>query len=487
MYYSYSNLQMREADERTIRGGTSQETLMARAGSVLANVVRSACQKMQVDTPLFVCGGGNNGGDGFVAAELLRRQGFNSAVLCMAKKFSSACARERERFGGEIYEREVRMRCPIVVDCVFGTGLNRPPEGEYRAMIEWIVRNGGYVISADIPSGLSDGGVAYFPHVTAGETVCFGQWKHALLLESGRDIAGKVTLADIGISAEGGAQVWEDSDVNAFFPKRKNNCHKGSFGTASIVGGRGNASGAIFLAAGASLKSGAGYTKLYLDGELYPFAIGKLPACVLKKLEKIDGELLSSDCIAIGMGAGVSEGLYELICALLASYRGMLLLDADALNTLAKFGLQPLRKKACKVVLTPHLKEFCRLSGLSLEEVKSDMVGTCKAFACDMGVTVLLKSNSSVISDGERVAINVEGSPTLAKGGSGDVLSGFLAGTLARGVSPLEACCVSSYLLGRSGKLAASEMGEYSPDGTDVISYLPKAILSLTQGNNRIV
>ena len=128
---------------------------------------------------------------------------------------------------------------------------------------------------------------------------------------------------------------------------------------------------------------------------------------------------------------------------------------------------------------TPHPKEFSRLAECSVGEVLADPVGMARAFAARFGVTVVLKNNRSVIADGTRVAINPTGSPALAKGGSGDVLSGILAGTCARGVPPFEAACVASYLLGRSGEIAARELGEYAPDPTDVIARIPQAILSL--------
>ncbi len=488
MLYSYSNEQMRRADERTIESGTPQKSLMARAGRALADCVKAAAERLGVQDMLFVCGGGNNGGDGFVAAELLRREGYSPSVLCLAEKLSPACEEEMKNYHGELFCKAVRRRYLLVVDCVLGTGLSRAPEGSAKEGIEFILRNGGYVVSADIPSGLSSGGIAFYPCVKADETVCMGLMKNALLLESGSDYAGKVSVVDIGItSTEQGAEIWQEEEVSAFFPKRKNHVNKGNFGTASILSQRERLSGAIFLSAGACLKTGVGYTKLFVTERAYGDAVGKIPACMLKLLPENGDEVLRSSAITLGMGEGVSEELYSLIRAILCAYEGTLILDADALNTLAKYGVEVLRQKKCKVILTPHIKEFSRLSGRSVEMVKSDMVGTAKEFARDMGVTLLLKSNASVITDGERVAINVVGSPALAKGGSGDVLSGILAGTVARGVAPFEACAVSAYLLGISGVLAAEEMGEYSPDGTDIISYLPKAILSLTQANNRTV
>ena len=479
MKYAYSNQQMRRFDEAAIAAGTPALMLMERAGRALAQAVSEACHRLGAGDALFVCGGGNNGGDGFVAARILHEAGEEVAVLCLAQKFSPDCAAVKAQYKGELLGRIPRRRYALIVDCLFGTGLARPVEGESAALVDFINGSGAYVIACDLPSGLMEGGIAGETCVRADETVTMGQLKQALLLSDGADVAGKISVADIGIPAvENGAEVWENADVKAFFPRRRSNTHKGSYGTACILAG-GAYSGAAFLAAGACLKSGAGYTKLCVSGELYPHAIGKLPAAVLREYKAIDGDILGADALAVGMGSGVSEQLYVYIAELLTNYTGTLVLDADALNTISAYGTEVLSKRACRVVLTPHPKEFSRLAECSVKEVLADPVGMAKEFAARFGVTVLLKNNRSVITDGVRVAVNPTGSPSLAKGGSGDVLSGLLVGTCARGVQPFEAACVASYLLGRAGELAAREMGEYAPDPSDTIAFLAAAQTSL--------
>lgn len=479
MKYAYSNQQMRRFDEAAIAAGTPALMLMERAGKALAQAVSEACHRLGAGDALFVCGGGNNGGDGFVAARILHEAGEEVAVLCLAQKFSPDCAAVKAQYKGELLGRIPRRRYALIVDCLFGTGLARPVEGESAALVDFINGSGAYVIACDLPSGLMEGGIAGETCVRADETVTMGQLKQALLLSDGADVAGKISVADIGIPAvENGAEVWENADVKAFFPRRRSNTHKGSYGTACILAG-GAYSGAAFLAAGACLKSGAGYTKLCVSGELYPHAIGKLPAAVLREYKAIDGDILGADALAVGMGSGVSEQLYVYIAELLTNYTGTLVLDADALNTISAYGTEVLSKRACRVVLTPHPKEFSRLAECSVKEVLADPVGMAKEFAARFGVTVLLKNNRSVITDGVRVAVNPTGSPSLAKGGSGDVLSGLLVGTCARGVQPFEAACVASYLLGRAGELAAREMGEYAPDPSDTIAFLAAAQTSL--------
>lgn len=479
MKFAYGNQQMRRFDAAAIAGGTPSLTLMERAGEALADAVRAALSRARGGDALFVCGGGNNGGDGFVAARILHEAGEDVAVLCTAKAFSSDCAAVKAKYKGELLCRIPRRRYAVIVDCLFGTGLSRAIEGEDAALVSFINGSGAYVVACDLPSGLKEGGIAGEVCVRADETVTMGQLKQALLLSDGADVCGAVRTAPIGIDAdEAGAEVWEDGDVRAFFPKRRSNTHKGCYGAACILAG-GAYSGAAFLAAGACLKSGAGYTKLCVTQELYPHAVGRLPAAILRAFKALDGDILACDAVAAGMGSGVSEKLYVHIAELLTNYTGTLVLDADALNTIAAYGTEVLARHACSVVLTPHPKEFSRLAECSVSEVLADPVGMARAFAARFGVTVVLKNNRSVIADGTRVAINPTGSPALAKGGSGDVLSGILAGTCARGVPPFEAACVASYLLGRSGEITARELGEYAPDPTDVIARIPQAILSL--------
>lgn len=478
MYYAYSNEEAREADRRTIESGVPVRDLMERAGKSLADAVQGAMHRLGVGDALFVCGGGNNGGDGFVAARMLAERGECVSVLCMADRFSAECDRAKGLYRGEVTGRIPKRRYALVVDCLLGTGLSRPPEGDTAALIDFINASGAYVIACDLPSGLTENGIAFASCVRANETVTMGFMKSALLLSDGADTAGKVSVAEIGISSEGGAQVWEDRDVRAYFPKRKSNVHKGSFGSASVLAG-GSISGAAFLSAGACLKSGAGYTRLCVSNRHYAAAVGKLPAAILKEFNAIDGEILSSNCLALGMGSGVSEQLYARLVELLPEYSGTLVLDADALTTIATYGAEILKSKSCNVIVTPHPKEFARLTGKSVKEVLASPLSLAKEFAREYGVTVVLKNNRTVITDGARTAINVTGSPALAKGGSGDVLSGLLAGTCARGVLPYEASCVACYLLGRAGEIAAEQMGEYAPCATDIIDCIPAAMKSL--------
>ncbi len=480
MYQSYSNKEAWEGDRKAVIGGVRTRELMERAGEALAGKVAAAMDRLGAKEALFVLGEGNNAGDGFVAARILSEQGRDVKALCLSDKFSPECAIVKMRYKGEIFTRIPKKTFPVIVDCLFGTGLKRPPEGEYARLIS-MMNAGGYVISCDLPSGLSENGMAYSPCVFADETLSIGCMKNALLLNEGADRSGKVSVADIGVDyGEGGAEVWEDEDVKAFFPKKHSNVNKGMFGKACIVTS-GARMGAAMLAASASLRSGAGYTMLRVPERLCVTAATALPSCIVEDFNALDDGMFSSDSLAIGMGSGVSKGLYSIVTQLLNGYRGTLILDADALSALSEFGLKPLEHKSCEVVLTPHPKEFARLCGLSVKDVLENALAISQKFAQQYGVTLVFKNNRTVITNGVRTAINSTGSPALAKCGSGDVLAGFLAGTCARGLSAFDAACVSCYVFGRAGELAEEEFGQYSPTSTDVVASLPRAIKSLTQ------
>ncbi len=496
MKYSYSIKEVRAADERAVKSGVSSTELMERAGKALAGEILRVMKDRKISDALFVCGGGNNGGDGFTAARILHAQGADVAVLCLNGKFSHDCAQAAKKYNGVLFGRIPRRRYALIVDCIFGTGLKSAPSGDAAALIGFINASGAYVVSCNLPSGLSENGAALSPCVKADETLTVGGMKNALLLADGADVAGKIGLLDIGLAPQNGAEIWENEDVKKFFPNRRSHSNKGNYGSVAILATC-NILGAPLLAAGAALKSGAGYTDIYMTSSSVPCAdeaklaafqsadelhralcAAKYPAC---RFSFYDGEPIFTEAVAFGMDAGTGERTRTILRELLSTYqRGTLVLDADALNTLALCNSADLlREKKCHVIVTPHIKEFSRLTGKTVPEILSDSVGLAAAFAREYGVTVVLKNNRTVITDGVRTAINLTGSPALARGGSGDVLAGFLAGTCARGVPPFEAACISCYLLGKAGELAETELGQYSVSAEDIIGFLPRSILSL--------
>ncbi|MDE7168517.1 MAG: NAD(P)H-hydrate dehydratase, partial [Clostridia bacterium] len=461
-----TNAQMRLADAFTIEEkGASSAELMHAAGVAIADEVENIAKVLKTDEILVVCGTGNNGGDGYVCAEVLRKRGFNVAVYASEGKLSAGCQREKLAYKGR-YLRH--MWGAIVVDCIFGTGLDRNVTGEIYSLIEEINSYGAFVISADIPSGLSgDSGKAMGISVQANKTVAIAKYKLGHFLNDGLDLCGEVVKKNIGISVpqnilDGCALIYAEADLAEFFKTRKRNSHKGTYGTANLIAGSKKYIGAAALSLQSALTSGCGIVKLTTAEEVKLALAAKYPQAIYS--EEVD---LNANAIAVGMGCGATPELYDTIKFLLKEYSGTILIDADGLNALSKYGVEILKDKKCTVVLTPHLKEFSRLTKLSVEEITNNPVSHAKSFAKEYGITLVLKSATTVITDGEKVALNVRGSTALSKGGSGDILSGFLCGTLARGLNPFDASVCATSVLGLSAEISSAEKTDFCTTAYD--------------------
>lgn len=279
------------------------------------------------------------------------------------------------------------------------------------------------------------------------------------------------------------------ADVARLLPQRKRDTHKGCYGRAAIVAGSEEFLGVPVLATAACLRSGAGYTYLFTPIKEHSMYALKLPEAIIARLDLQAKELLLSfDALAIGMGMCASEETAVLAEWLVRNFTGRLVLDADALNALAAFRFGVLAEifanKKCDVVMTPHGKEFSRLTGESVQSILKNPTELAKRYAKAWGVTVLLKNAYTTITDGARVAVNTTGTAGQAKGGSGDLLSGLIAGLCAQGLSAYEGGTAGAYLAGRAAELATEEYGEYSLLASDTIEKLGKAFLELRIAEN---
>ncbi len=472
-----TNSQMRAADEYTINTlKIPSETLMRRAGESLAEEVEKVANLNGVKNILVLCGTGNNGGDGFVCAEKLIARGFAVKVYALEGSLSADCAREKQKYSGQ-YTQEISGG--IIVDCIFGTGLTREVTGKYAEVIAKINASGAFVISADIPSGLSgDSGKILGCAVRADLTVAIAEYKAGHFLGDGTDLCGTLIKKDIGITCpdDGYAYIFNDCDIKPFYLKRKRNSNKGTYGSVNLIAGSSKYIGAAALAAEAALKSGCGYVKLITCNDVKYALAAKFPQVVFTGKED-----LTSNLIAIGMGCGVSSELYNKIKYLLANYTGTLIIDADGLNTISKFGIDILINKSCRVILTPHPKEFSRLTNLSVEEILSDPLKNAKDFAKKYGVTLLLKGAASIITDGEKTVINAKGSTALAKAGSGDILSGYIGGCVARGLDPFDGVVCAAYTIGITAEEVSEQKTDYCATSKDIIKNIHRAVLRLTR------
>lgn len=502
--YVLTNKQMREADAYTMQAlGTPSLLLMERAGIALADEAERLAPSGEITC---VCGGGNNGGDGFVCARILKSRGRRVHVVFYAEKQSNDCRVNAEKWqglGGEM-EREIPSDSALIIDCLYGTGFKGNLLNADMGTVERInslKRQGVKVLAADIPSGVNgENGCVENLAVQADVTLCIGELKTGVLLGDGIDYAGEIKRADIGIQLlpeARYARLMDGESARSLLPVRKRNSHKGTYGRAAVVAGSVEYTGAAWLTSSACLRSGAGYTTLFLPSELLPLYALKAPEILLKTTneggryafneERMD-DLLGYDSIAYGMGMGTSEEVAKGAAWLLAHYEGKLLLDADGLNSLAAYRKDELPRifgnKKCDVVLTPHGKEFSRLTGIGVKELTSAGYAVAQSVAEKWGVNVLLKNAVSVLTDGERTTLCAAGCSGQAKGGSGDVLSGVIAGLCAMGLSTYDGSALGAYLCGKAAELAAEEIGTYSMTPSDVIAYLGRAFLLVAENSN---
>ena len=503
MKYVLTNAQMRSADEYTIyQNKISSLSLMERAGKALAEEAQKLAPYGKI---LCLCGGGNNGGDGFVCARHLFLKGREIEVVFFAQKATSECQINRseyEMLGGKLKSRIAEERYTLIIDCLFGIGFHGELTGAFAQAVRQVNElrlSGAKVLSADIPSGVNgDNGIAAKVAVQADVTLCFGEIKAGVYMGDGIDFSGEVRRADIGITLpeldHGYAFLSDKEQISALLPKRKRNCHKGCHGKTAIVAGSEQYKGAAYLSTLGALRSGVGYTTLFVPQDIKQDYVLKCPEAILERVcdgnefsfnEDVFIRLCEFDCIAFGMGMGVGKDVALAVKYLLKNYQGKLVLDADALNALSVYEQDNLTEifsqKQCEVLLTPHVKEFSRLCGKSVKEILSDGITACQDFAKRLGVCVLLKNAVTVVCDGVsmRTTINVTGAAGQAKGGSGDLLSGIIAGLCGLGLSAFDAARAGAYLTGKAAELASVEYGDYSLLATDVAAYVGRAVLSL--------
>jgi NAD(P)H-hydrate epimerase len=504
--------QMQELDRRTIaEAGIPGTTLMERAGAGVVTSIEARFGPPRGKFVTILCGKGNNGGDGFVVARLLRRRGATVCVLAMApaselsrdaqamyRQFVRAAGKSAVRFySSGTHARSVLKRSDLVVDALLGTGLSSEVTGPYADAIDAVNESGRPVVAVDLPSGLhADTGAALGRAVRASLTVTFGLPKLGLYLQQGIDLAGHVMIIDIGIpqafvdAVESRTSLITESFVRACLPVRRPSSHKGTFGHAAIIAGSVGKTGAAAMAAKAALRTGAGLVTVAIPSSVNDVLEAKLQEAMTAPMPETKARTLSRAAFdrltefmtartAVAMGPGLSTHpeTVELVQTLVKRLDRPAVLDADALNALA--GRAAILTE-CKTppILTPHPGEMARLeSNATSQAVNADRIGTATRFARERGVFVVLKGARTVVArpDGA-AAISPTGNPGMATAGTGDVLTGMIVGLLAQGVAPWEASCAATYLHGLAGDLAAAEKGHAGLIAGDVIEQIPYAL-----------
>ena len=461
--------------------------LMDKAGAALADVAK------EYEEPyLIVCGKGNNAGDGIVAAKYLIDQGKKVHILLTSDesllskdaktnfdliKTKVSYTNAEDNYTGL---QDLLYISNTVIDCLVGTGANKKLLPLYEKIIKSINESKKVVIACDIPTGVDpDTGNVAESTIKAKATVTFAYPKLGLLVYPAKKYVGDVKTIDIGLpEVEADYFLLDDNFLKGNFPKRDEDTNKGTFGRTLLVCGSKKYPGAALLASKAASTIGSGLTSLASKSEVFNRITPVIPEVTQMdfNISTILEESLNSSVLVIGPGLTRDEEIKNLVETLIVKASVPIVLDADGINVLT--GSKEIIKKAKKeIVLTPHPKEFARLLQIDVDEVLSNKIELAKSTAKDLSCTIVLKGPATIIAakDG-KVYISPFANAALAKGGTGDVLAGFIGGLIAQGLTPSIAACVGVYIHGKTAELVAKEKTVFSLLPQDLIMYLPSAI-----------
>lgn len=510
--------QMRQIEQKCAETGLPTDVLMENAGKVVAEEARRILGNIKQQRILILIGPGNNGGDGLVTARHLHDWGAKVSLylpgqrppndhnleLVQNRGITSIDAKQDKNLSKL---EEVLSSADAVIDALFGTGKSRPLQGIFPKVLNKLSEAKKKqpklkIIALDLPSGLNaDTGAVDPACLYADNTVTLGFPKPGLFNFPGAERTGKVTVVDIGIPshlADGLTTELITKDwAKAVLPRRPIYANKGTFGKVLVIAGSINYTGAAYLACSGAIRVGAGLATLATASSLQPILASKLievtylplpesePGIISPKAADIvDQQLGQYDALLLGCGIGQSQSAMDLIrCILFKAKTALppLVIDADALNTLAKTP-KWWQKLANDAILTPHPGEMVRLAGVSIEEVQSNRLDLAKKAAQKWHKTVVLKGAYTIIAapDG-KCRVSPIANPGLASAGTGDVLSGAIAGLMAQGMSLFDAAALGVYLQGEAGEMVKAELGDAGMIASDLLPVLPLTIKQLKE------
>jgi len=510
--------QMSQVEQECAKIGLPTDVLMENAGKAVAEEVRKILGTINKQCILILIGPGNNGGDGLVAARHLHDWGAKvSLYLCsqrpqndqnleLVHKRGITCV---EATQDENLNRldELLSSANAVIDALFGTGKIRPLHGILLQVLDRVSRAKKrqpslHLVALDLPSGLdADTGAVDSACLYADDTIALGFPKPGLFNFPGAGRVGKITVADIGIPAHLAEQVTTELITSEWarsvLPQRPLEANKGSFGRVLVVAGSINYIGAAYMACSGALRVGTGLVTLATATRLQPILASKLTEVTYLPLPESHSGIVSRaaarfihqqfnnyNVLLLGCGLGQSQSAIGFIRATLFRSKSAppsLVLDADALNTLAKMP-NWWQQLTCDAILTPHPGEMARLAGVSVDEVQRDRVGIAKRVALEWHKTIVLKGAYTVIAtpDGQ-ARISPIANPGLASAGTGDVLSGAIAGLVAQGLPLFDAAALGVYLHGEAGEVVKAKLGDAGMIATDLLPALPLVIKQLKE------
>lgn len=512
---------MRKSDKYATENGVSGRELMYRAGEAVFDAIKARSHEFFAPFAI-VCGGGNNAGDGYVLALLMKRSGIDCRVYTLFDKFSDdgryyyeLCAAEGvavERF----FQDADFGGFSTIVDCIFGTGYRGGVSGDARGAVSAINRageRGARVISVDMNSGLcGDSGICEpCACVRSDLTISIGGFKSGHFLGMAKDYIAQKINCDIGIApVERCYRLFEAGDLPAAFIPRRHFSNKSTYGYVALVGGSSMYGGAIRLAAmaNAAMRSGAGVVTVAVPAVIAPEVAVNILESTLLRLSDDGGEMVFAEgelrrlvgkyrVIAFGMGVGLGCGAERALAYFLENYSGTLIIDADGLTLLARMGMDAVRAARCSIVLTPHSGEFARLAGLSAADISAAPIACAENFVRSLRCgsaparVLLLKGASTVITDGFETYIVDAGCAGMATAGSGDVLSGVLAAVCANfshiddGAQEPESLAyivsAGAYICGKAGEAAERKVGAVSMVASDTVAEIQGVIAPYTR------
>lgn len=503
MKFVVTNTQMKAAEAYCDANHISYSEMMRNAGNAVAERI------IALNKPCLaaiMCGAGNNGGDGFVIAARLLEKGFQTRVILVNGTPKTDCALGYyEKLSKErvwlLSEEEQKctafvQRAQLVVDCVFGTGFHGALP-EHAAHLFKTANERPVRIAADVPSGMNSDTGEFDPGCFKPTcTYVLAAFKKGMLVPSAMELLGEFETLDIGISADCFKETeaaFNSDAMRGVLPRRSKTSHKGTFGRLLNIAGSLTCSGAAVMSTRAALRSGAGLCTLAAPVSVVKALTGSLVENTFLPLhETEDGFISEHACgaiaeilpkmtaVSVGCGLGNSENTRKITEYVIKNADCPIIIDADGINSIAD-NINVLKERTGDkrgTVITPHPLEFSRISGLTVDEIQADRIGAAKRFAEEYGVTVLLKGAYSVIADPSGVVrINPTGNAALAKGGSGDVLTGIIAAMLAQGVPPYTAASAGAYCHGCAADMLTEKMSPASIVASDIIEALPRVFI----------
>ncbi len=506
--------QMRELDRLTIQQyATPSLTLMERAGEGIVAAILQRFARAAEKGVLIVAGKGNNGGDGFVVARLLKKKRIPCEVALLARRdeltvdaahnlfaWSKLRGKTTEIDGGRLELLRQRFaKNGLVVDAILGTGIKSAVTGLFAEAITLMNTSGLPIIAVDIPSGMnSDTGQPLGVTIQAEMTVALGYPKLGEVIHPGLTYVGELVVADIGIESRALADVAPQIELldreamRWLVPRRQADTHKGTYGHLLVVAGARGKTGAAILSCRAAMRSGAGLVTLAAPGALNGIFASSLVEVMTEPLGDETSEQLEmlsdadwrplierKNALLFGPGIGVSHATHSATRWLLGNLAMPWVIDADGLNNLA-LELDRLRRAKTAPILTPHPGEMARLIGKSTADVNGDRIEVARSFAVAHRCHVVLKGARTVIATADgKVFVNPTGNPGMASGGMGDVLAGIIAALLGQGLAAEDAMKLGVYLHGYVGDRAAESKGTIGLIASDIVDGLPRALAEL--------